>query len=81
MVDTQAVKLNLVANGTVRVPPLNSISSAHECGEQISGCLSVALEVPLGLRYCKLRAFRKFAAGKIVLLLRAQGRLRFQIRD
>lgn len=66
LVDTQALKLNLVLNGTVRVPPLNSISSVDECGEQISGCLSAAQEIPLLLRYCKLRVFRKFAAGKIV---------------
>ena len=40
-------------------------------------------EIVLVFRYCKLRAFRKFASGNIVsylLLNRAQKRLRFKIR-
>ena len=60
------MKLNLVLNGTERVPPLDSISSVDECGEQISGCLSVAQHILLVLRYFILRASRKFAAGKTV---------------
>lgn len=40
-------------------------------------------EIVLVLRYCKLRAFKKFASGKIasyLLLNRAQKCLRFEIR-